>query len=294
MKAFTYLEPKDLDEARALLAEHSGGAALLAGGVSLVPMLRAQHLTPDYVIDIKNLTGLDHIRADAGGVRIGALTTLRAIGRSSVVQELFPGLIDMERRLFDVQTRNWGTLGGNLSYAGRSGEPAAVLTALGATATLSSSRGDRTVAVKDFSTGHRTSVLQPDEIVVEVYVPHPGSASGNAYGKEARRRDHSPIVNVAAALRLDGAGQRIESATVVVGGLVDVPAEVAEAGSVLIGRTADQALLDEASTVAAEAIRPSSTAGGSVEYLREITSVLARRVLSTAIARCCASKGIPQ
>jgi aerobic carbon-monoxide dehydrogenase medium subunit len=288
---FQYLEPKSLHEVCALLTQHADRAKLLAGGVSLVPLLKGGLVTPDYVIDIKNLPDMVYVLDDQAFVRIGALTTLRALGASPVIQDRFPILVDMERNLFDVQTRNWGTLGGNLCYAGRAGEPAAVLIALGASVKLASSRRERNVELKDFLTGHRASILAVDEILVEILVPLPKRNVGGAYCKEARRPDHSSIVNVATTIRLDEGLARIEDAVIVIGGVRDTPVRLRQTEQLLRGQMVEDVSLSEAGRVASTELQPSSNIRGSAEFKREIAAQLTRKTAMLAIDRCGGSKG---
>lgn len=286
MGHFKFLEPASLDEACGMLAEFSSGAKLLAGGLSLVPMLKSNALAPSHVVDIKGLRDLSYIQEGNDSVAIGALTTFREIGKSVVIDKRFPALLDMERNLYDVQTRNWSTLGGNLCDAGRSGELAPVLTALGASVRLVSSGGQREVHLKDFHLGHRATALRADEILVEITIPYLGSRRSAAYAKESRRSDHRAISAVAVVVQLDERLTTITDAVIVLGGLHDTPVRASKAEQILIGQELRATLLDEASKAAPGVVPVISTRAGSADFRRSVTAMLTKKTLTLAIERC--------
>ena len=166
MRPFEYVVTRDLAEACSVLAEYKEDAKVLAGGQSLVPLLRHRLLSPRYVIDIQRLPGLESIREESDGLKIGALTTHRAVETSPVVARRFPMLVEAECRLAHPQIRNWGTVGGNLCYADPGGDLGPTLMALGAGVKVVSTRGERTIPLSGFFNDNLTTVIEPDEILL--------------------------------------------------------------------------------------------------------------------------------
>src|SRR3990172_11955233 len=152
MKDFEYFAPKTVEEALSLLSQYKEEAKIIAGGQSMLVVMRQGLLAPECVIDIKNLSGLDYITYDEReGLKIGALTTHRAIEKSPIIQKRLRALSEMETTLATIQTRNWGTIGGNLCHGDPAGDPALVLIALNANLKLKSLSGERIVAMEKFS-----------------------------------------------------------------------------------------------------------------------------------------------
>ena len=172
MRPFEFLIPKSLAEACSLLSEYKEEAKIISGGQSLIPQLRLRVLAPKFVIDIKNLLELDYIRENNDSLKIGSVTSHRTIETSPLVRQRFPVLVEMERRVADVQIRNWGTLGGNLAHADPAGDPAPPLIALGAKVKAVSVRGEREIPLGELFIDFLTTVLEPDEILTEIAVPY--------------------------------------------------------------------------------------------------------------------------
>ena len=174
MKDFEYFAPKTVEESLSLLSQYKGEAKIIAGGQSMLVVMRQGLLAPEYVVDIKGITALDYITYDEKeGLRIGALTTHRAIEKSPIIQKHFRVLSEMERNLATIQTRNWGTIGGNLCHGDPAGDPAPVLIALDAKLKLKSLSGERIVAMEEFSKDILEVDLEPDEMLIEIQVPTP-------------------------------------------------------------------------------------------------------------------------
>lgn len=285
MRPFEYLAPKDLDEACSLLAKHRDEAKILSGGQSLVALLRQRLVSPAYVIDIRRVPGLDYIREDKDGLSIGALTTHRTVETSPAVAKRFPMLAEAEHRLAHRQVRNWGTIGGNLSHADPGGDLAPSLMALGAVVKVVSARGKRTVPMAEFFTDYLVTVLEPDEILVEVVIPYLKAGSGGAYHKESIRAGDRPIASVAAVVSLDGKAGVIKSARIALGGVGLTPLEAKEAGKSLAGKKATAGVVLEAGAIAAREAQPTADVEGSVEYKRHIVGLLTRDMLNLALTR---------
>jgi carbon-monoxide dehydrogenase medium subunit len=263
---FGYARPDSVDGALALLAEHGEEATVLAGGHSLLPVMKLRLAAPELVIDIGKLTELDYIRVDGDEVAIGAGTRHRTVETSDVLAAECPLLAAVARTVGDPQVRHRGTIGGSLAHADPASDlPAAVL-ALGGTIVLRSPRGQRQVSITGFYTGVFSSVKEPDELIVEVRVPRTGTA-GWAYEKFTRRANDWAIVGVAV---VDG---RV--------GLVNMGSTPLRA-SATEAALADGASIEDAAALADQRTEPPADLAGTVEYRRHLARVLTRRALTTA------------
>ena len=264
--AFDYARPDTLDAAIALLAEKGEDASVLAGGHSLIPVMKVRLGAPEFVIDIGRLPELDYIRIEGDEVAIGAGTKHRDLVGSDLLAAEVPLLPAVARTVGDPQIRARGTLGGTLAHADPAADlPAAVL-ALDGTIVLQGPRGRRNVPIGEFFTGVFTTVREPDELIVEIRIPRCGD-QGWAYEKFTRRSNDWAIVAVAVS------GDRI--------GLVNM-------GSTSLRASAtEQALRDgrsiaEAAALAAEGTEPPSDSQGTPAYRTHLVQVITRRALETA------------
>jgi carbon-monoxide dehydrogenase medium subunit len=264
--AFSYARPDSVDGALALLAEHGEDATILAGGHSLLPVMKLRLGAPEVVIDIGRLPELRYIRVQGDEVVIGAGTRHRDLEASDVLGSDVPLLAAVARTVGDPQVRHRGTIGGSLAHADPASDlPAAVL-ALDATIVLRSPRGERQVPATGFYTGMFSSVKEPDELIVEIRVPRTGSA-GWAYEKFTRRANDWAIVGVAV---VDG---RV--------GLVNMGASPLRA-SATEAALADGASIDEAAALADQGTDPQTDVSATAEYRRHLARLLTRRALTTA------------
>jgi carbon-monoxide dehydrogenase medium subunit len=263
---FAYERPATLDGALALLAEHGEDATVLAGGHSLLPVMKLRLGAPEVVIDIGRLPELRYIQVQGDEVAIGAGTRHRDVEASDVLGSDVPLLAAVARTVGDPQVRHRGTIGGSLAHADPASDlPAAVL-ALDATIVLRSPRGERQVPATGFYTGMFSSVKEPDELIVEIRVQRTGSA-GWAYEKFTRRANDWAIVGVAV---VDG---RV--------GLVNMGASPLRA-SATEAALADGASIDEAAALADQGTDPQTDVSATAEYRRHLARLLTRRALTTA------------
>ncbi|SDE78294.1 FAD binding domain-containing protein [Pseudonocardia oroxyli] len=270
---FDYERPQTVDAAIALLAEHGDGATVLAGGHSLLPVMKLRLAAPEIVIDIGRLAELNYIRVDGDEVAIGAATRYRDLVISDVLAAECALLPAVARTVGDPQVRHRGTLGGAIAHADPAGDlPAAVL-ALDGTVVLRSPRGERKVPITEFYTGVFSSVKEPDELVVEIRVPRTG-ATGWAYEKFTRRSNDWAIVAVAVATMPDGATHL---------GLVNMGGTPLRA-SATEAALAEGKSIEEAAALAAEGTEPPTDSHGTPEYRNHLVTVLAKRALKTASA----------
>ena len=283
IKNFKYLAPKTVQETLTLLSQYKEKAKIMAGGQSLLVVMKQGLITPEYLIDIKGISDLDYIRYDKKeGLRIGALTIHRAIEKSSIIQKYFRVLSEMEGNLALIQTRNWGTIGGNLCHGDPAGDPATVFTVLKAKLKLTSLDQERIIDMEEFSTDYLEVSLKPDEILSEIQVPTPPSHTGTAHEKLMVMKGDMGIVGAAVSITLSQEDNVCKDARIALSNADSVPLRAREAEKRLIGEIVNDGLLIEASQVASEETDPPTDVHGSAEYRREMVKVLVRRAAREA------------
>jgi carbon-monoxide dehydrogenase medium subunit len=283
--AFEYFAPKTVKEALSLLSKYKDEAKIIAGGQSMLVVMRQRLLAPDYVIDIKGLNDLAYIKYDEKqGLRIGALTIHRDVEKSPVIQKHFGVLSEMEGNLATIQTRNWGTIGGNLCHGDPAGDPAPVLIALKAKLKLVSSAGERGIDTEEFSKDYLEVALKPGEMLAEIQVPTPAPHTGTAYEKLMVMKGDMGVVGAAVSITLDAKGG-CQDARIALSNCSSVPLRAKKAEKVLIGKTINDALLVEAGEIASSEADPPADVHGSVEYRREMIKVFVKRVAQIALEK---------
>lgn len=280
---FAYFAPKEVQEALELLAAHAGQAKVLAGGQSFLILLRQGLVAPENIIDVKGLGALDYLRSsEDGGLRIGALCTHRTVELSPLTQQgAFAALSEMEQNLASVETRNWGTLAGNVCHADPAGDPAPLLIAFDASATVRSVRGERRVPLEDFSTDYYETVLAEDELLAEIVVPKPAPRSATLYRKATHLSGDHALASVAVSLTLDASGT-CSNARLVLGAVNAIPTRAAKAEQLLMGSRGGEEVFRAVAEAAAEAADPVSDMHASDEYRWELIRVLSRQVAGEA------------
>jgi carbon-monoxide dehydrogenase medium subunit len=283
---FEYFAPKTVEEALSLLSKYKEGAKIIAGGQSMLVVMKQRLLTPEYLIDIKGLTALDYIKHDEKqGLKIGALTIHRAIEKSPVIQKHFGVLSEMEGNLATIQTRNWGTIGGNLCHGDPAGDPASVFIALNAKLKLASSERERIIDTEEFSKDYLEVALEPNEMLSEIQVPNPPPHTGTAYEKLMVMKGDMGIIGAAVSITLSGKGSVCQDARIALSNCSSVPLRAKKAEKALIGKTLDERQLTKAGEVAATEAAPTSDVHGSAEYRREMVKVFVKRVARLALER---------
>ncbi|MCX6071984.1 MAG: xanthine dehydrogenase family protein subunit M [Chloroflexi bacterium] len=286
IRDFEYLSPKTLEEALAFLSQYQDECKIIAGGQSLLILMRQGLIAPEYLVDIKGITELNYVQAEAkAGLRIGALTPHRAIEKSPLMKNSFSVLAEMEHRLASIQTRNWGTIGGNLCHADPAGDPTSVLMALNATVTTASVKGKRTMAVEDFCKDYFETALQHDELLVEIQVPPAPPHTGAAYTKFNIIETDMAMVAVAVSITLGTSKDVCQDARIVLGACASTQLRAKKAEEVLRGKKITAGLLKEAGQVASQEADPISDVTASEEYRRELVKVLVPRVGQKALDR---------
>jgi carbon-monoxide dehydrogenase medium subunit len=283
---FEYFAPKTIAKALSLLARYKGEAKIIAGGQSILVIMKQGLLTPEYLIDIKGIAALEYIKYDEKkGLRIGALTTHRAVEKSPVVQKHLRVLSEMERNLATIQTRNWGTIGGNLCHGDPAGDVAPVLIALRAKLKLASAKRERTIEVEDFSKDYLEVALRPDEMLTEIQVPTPPPHTGVACDKLMVMKGDMGIAGAAVSITLSPASGVCQDARIALSNCAAIPLRAKEAEKRLTGKVISDALLAEAGEVASAETSPVPDVHGSAEYKKEMAKVFVRRVAAKALER---------
>lgn len=279
---FEYERATSVDHAITLLARWGSEARVVAGGHSLIPMMKLRLARPEALIDINELAELVYIRLADGVLRVGAMTRHAELLANPVVGEHYPIFHDAERVIADPIVRNRGTVGGSLCQADPSEDLSAAFAAVGASAVIRGPGGERTVPIREFHIGPYETVVEPGELMTEIQVPvRPGG--GSAYEKVERRVGDWAVAAAGAAVWLDG--ETIADAGV---GLTAVGAAhfcSPEAEAVLRGAPATEETFASAGRAAAESCQPSADQRGPVDYKRHLAGELTVRALRRAVAR---------
>jgi carbon-monoxide dehydrogenase medium subunit len=280
---FRYEAPRSIDEALAVLGDGGDYAKVLAGGQSLVPMMKLRFATPELIVDINNLPGLAYHRQDPDGtIRIGALCRHVDLERSELLKSKQPTMAGAAPLVADPIVRNRGTLVGSLCHADPQGDWASVMLALGGSVVAQGPRGRRTIPVADFVTGPFENVLEHDEIAVEAFVPPPRGVPSGGYLKLERRIGDFATAGVAIALETaDGSVIRAGIALTGVGGSTIA---ATAAGEALVGGPLTTGKIELAAQLAGEAAQPRTDHRGSAEYKRHIVRTFVTRLLSRSDA----------
>jgi carbon-monoxide dehydrogenase medium subunit len=281
--SFDYVAPKTLPEAIAALGQEN--AKVLAGGQSLIPLMRFRLASPAVLVDINRVEGLSYIKEENGWLKIGSMTRESAVDQSPLVNEKYSLLADTVKVLSDPVVRNLGTVGGNVANADPGNDHPATMLAYGAEIVAVGPNGERVIPITSFFKGLYESDLAPNEILTEVRVPAPKPRSGGAYLKLERKVGDFATAAVAAQVELDDKGN---FASVGIGltnvGLTAIKATAAE--DFLTGKAAnDDNILRQAAKLAAEAAQPVADVRGSEEYKRSLVKTYTVRALRLAVQR---------
>jgi carbon-monoxide dehydrogenase medium subunit len=282
--SFEYHRAASVKDALAMLEKFGDDAKLLAGGHSLIPMMKLRLAQPKHVIDLRKIPGLAGIREEGGTLAIGAMTTHYQIESSPAVRSKIPVMSEAAALIGDPQVRNLGTIGGSLAHADPAADWPAVMIALGAEIVIEGAGGRRTVKVDDFFKGLMTTAVGPDEMLVEVRVPVPAAGSGASYLKFPHPASRFAVVGVCAALTLDARGTCTKAGIGITGaGTRAVRGKGVEAG--LTGKVLDAAVIEAAAAKAADGVDVQADLQGSVEYKSHLLRVHARRAAEAALSR---------
>ena len=283
--SFDYHAPATLDEAIKLLDELGEDAKILAGGHSLIPMMKLRLAEPTNLIDINGLSDLNYIKEENGCLCIGAMTREATLETSDLVAEKYPILKDTSEVIADPLVRNMATVGGNIAHGDPANDHPATMVALGAEVVINGPGGilggrERKIAIDDFFKGPLMTALEQNEILTELRIPVNGGKSGAAYKKLERKVGDYAIAGAAAALQFDG--DNCSSAGIALTNVGPTPIRATEAQNALIGTSVSSDDIDKAAELAAAAAQPVGDHRGSEEYKRAVVKVLTARAVQTA------------
>ena len=281
---FEYHRAGSVDDAVALLAAYGDDGKLIAGGHSLLPVMKLRFAQPAHLIDIRRVAELAGIHEESGVLRIGATTPHAAVAASAAVQDKARILAEAAGRIGDAQVRNMGTIGGSLAHADPAADLPAVTLALGAELRAVGRRGQRTIPIDQFFTGMFSSALASDELLVEVRVPVAPARTGGAYEKHADPASGYAIVGVAAVVTLGGNGA-VERARVTLTGLTPRATRLEGVEQALVGKAPTGEQIAAAAQRAAEGLELRDLTGGGAAYKNNLAVVYARRALTRAVER---------
>lgn len=285
MISFEYRTPKNLKEVHATLKEFGPEAKLIAGGTALVIMMKQRLVQPSCLVSLRSVRGLNGIEVKDGGLRIGGLATHRAIDSSPLVRRRLPLLAETYHHVATIRVRNMATVGGGLAHADPNQDPPPTLIALGATVKATSANGSRVIPLDGFFTDYYETVLNPDEIITELFVPKLPPNSGAAYLKFLpRTADDYATVSAAAVLTLDKNKKTISDVRIALGSVGTTPIRATAAEAILRGQPLKPEAFAEAGEKAKEAVDPVSDFRGSAGYKKEMAGVFVRRALERALA----------
>ena len=285
LKHFEYVTARSIPEAATLMAQYAPDGLLIAGGTDLVVRLKQNLAHPKVLVDIAGISALKGIELQDQGLRLGALTTHNEIAASSLVWQYAPALATASASVGAIQTRNLGTLGGNLVSCVPSSDTAPPLLVLGAQVILCGKGGQRRISIEDFFVAPRCSAARNDEILVEILIPSPNLGKPSSFEKFGRRKALTlAIVNAATCLDLDQTKTTFIAARIALGAVAPTPIRAYKAENFLAGKPIHESVLKEASQIAAEETNPIDDFRASAQYRRMLTAVLTRRVLERALA----------
>ena len=285
MIPFEYRTPKNLKEVHAALQEFGSDAKLMAGGTALVIMMKQRLVRPSCVVSLRDVRGLNGIEVKDGGLSIGGLATHREVETSSLVRRRLPMLAENFHHVATIRVRNMATVGGGLAHADPNQDPPPALIALGATLKAASANGNRTIPLDEFFTDYYETLLNPDEIITELFIPKLAANTGTAYLKFLpRTADDYATVSAAAVLTLDKNLKTVEDVRIALGSVGTTPIRATAAEDVLRGQPVKAEAFSEAGEKAKEAVDPISDFRGSAGYKKEMAAVFVRRALEKALA----------
>lgn len=283
--SFDYLAAHSINEAVALLDRHGEDAKVLAGGQSLIPLLRFRLASPTILIDINHIDGLEYLREMNGTLHIGALTRESELDNSSLIRERYPILYETSTVVADPVVRNWATVGGNIAHADPANDHPATMLAMGARIVAVGPAGERVLPIEEFFTDVPfETTLHPNELLTEIRVPAPVQRSGGAYLKLERKVGDYAIAGVAAYIILDSSGN-VSYAGIGLTNVGQAPIKARNAEQALLGKPLNDASIHQAADLAAAASQPISDTRGPADYKRDMVHTLTVRALRKALAR---------
>jgi CO/xanthine dehydrogenase FAD-binding subunit len=286
MRAFAYVAAKNVEHAVALLGEHGAKAKVLAGGTDLLVDLKSAADGPEVIVDISRLDELKNITIVDDGLRIGASVTHADLMRSPIITGMFPALADAAHSIGAMQTRNLGTLAGNLVTCVPSMDSGPALIALDASVTVAGPSGRRQMSLTDLFVGPRKTCLAPEELLIDIVIPKENLGKPLAFEKFGLRKGQAlALVNAAASFWVDRDKSTFAAPRIALGAVAPTVIRAPKAEAYLAGRKISAEAMAEAGRIAATEAKPISDFRASAEYRRDLVAVLVKRALASAQAR---------
>ena len=280
---FSYHRPATVADAIKLLSSLGDDARPLAGGHSLVPMMKLRLATPEHLIDLHGIDGLKGIRRDGANIVIGAMTTQHELLASSEISQSLPILHETALLIADPQVRYRGTLGGNVANGDPGNDMPALMITLGASYRLEGPTGGRDIAAAEFYQGAYFTALEPGELLTSMSIPVPPAGHGYAY--EKLKRKVGDYATAAAAVVLTKAGGKVSTCSIGLTNLSETPLLAEGAARAVIGTSLDDASLKKAAAAASAIMSPAADARGPVEYRKHVGGIMVMRALQRAFAK---------
>lgn len=280
---FQYFAPQSLADALGLLQQYGADGKLMAGGQSLIPLMKLRLASPSYVIDLQKVPGLSTLEERNGSLVIGTMVREAALERSPVIRQRYPGIFEASEVVADPVVRNFATLGGNLAHADPANDHPAMMLALRAQIVATGPNGQRTISIDDFLVDTFETSLAPEEILTEIHVPQPAPHSGSAYVKFERKVGDYAVAAAAAQITLQGGVCSQAGIGLTNVGPKAIRAEAAE--QFLVGKRLDEQTIREAARLAGDTAEPTSDLRGPAEYKRSVLRALTARALRKAAER---------
>ena len=280
---FEYHRAGSVEEAVALLGRFGESAKLIAGGHSLLPLMKLRLAEPRHLVDIRRIPALSGVREEDGALIIGAATPHQILERSPIIQKRLPIVSEAAAQIGDVQVRNMGTIGGSLAHADPAADLPAVMLALGAELTVVGPKGKRTVPVDGFFVKLFTTTLDPGEVLTEVRIPLPEAGSGGAYAKFPHPASRYAVVGVAAVVTVSGG--KISAARVAITGVGAKPVRATGAEEALVGQGIDAKVVGAAADRAVDGLTVRSDPLMDPDYWKALAVTYTRRAVATALNR---------
>jgi carbon-monoxide dehydrogenase medium subunit len=283
MAKFNYFEPADLSEALSLLKNYGEGAKVIAGGQSLLILIRQGLVRPQVLISLHRIAALRGIEFNDGHIEIGAMATQREISADDRIRSRLPALAEAAFKVGSIHVQNLGTVGGNISHAEPNGDSAPALISLGGSVLAGSERGERTVPLDDFFRGPFENCLKADEMVIRVRVPLPVDGASSVYLKHVQRAVDRATVGVGLQLRVNDAGV-CEDARIGVGGAAPSPFRATRAEALLKKEKISDALINAVASEVSAMCDPLSDSHGPAEYKRKMAGVFVKRAIRALVS----------
>jgi carbon-monoxide dehydrogenase medium subunit len=283
MPKFNYFEPTGIAEALSLLKNHGEEARIIAGGQSLLIMLRQGLIRPQVLISLHRIAELRAIKSEGKSIALGAMATQREISLDDKIRSRLPALAQAASKVGSIHVQNLGTVGGNISHAEPNGDSAPALIALGASVLAASERGERTIPLDDFFRGPFENSLQPDEIAVCIHVPLPENGPSSIYVKHVQRAVDRATVGIGVQLDIDAA-RVCRIVRIGVGGAAPAPFRATRAEALLKGEKISDELMNAVGAEVSAMCDPFSDSHGPAEYKRKMAGVFVKRAIRALLS----------